>query len=78
MGHGLHIGMDVDPKIQVVMDKALTVLSNFKLSSGCELEARNCTNLHVVNEQNRPPTWFFFRCGEFPGFSWGILQMFFP
>ena len=24
---------------QVVMDKALTVLSNFKLSSGCELEA---------------------------------------
>ena len=26
-------------KSQVVMDKALTVLSNFKLSSGCELEA---------------------------------------
>ena len=30
------------PLVQVVMDKALTVLSNFKLSSGCELEALRC------------------------------------
>jgi len=37
------------PLVQVVMDKALTVLSNFKLSSGCELEALRCWEIPCLN-----------------------------
>ena len=55
--HGIGAWVWSDPtKSQVVMDKALTVLSNFKLSSGCELEAMKWIDAMWVTGGGAPST----------------------